>query len=253
MRKYLLSIEDLMGPAAEGLWEQAFYGVDSERRQKAERLGAKRPRAACLGAGLLLQLALREALEADGCGQGPAAYPGDFREAGGAFCGGPEGFTVCGLLERLGGRPPLPLTFRYGGRGKPYLREYPFFFNLSHSGSFCICALSGEEVGADIQQHRPGAGMRIAKRSFSGCGPGRKPMESLRERGLPVRREWICCRRRHWGPGFRKAACPEEKGYYGRNIVFPDTVFLFAVIHRKQAWNSYGPRGHETRGNPPGR
>lgn len=168
MRKYLLSIEDLMGPAAEGLWERAFYRVDSERRQKAERLGAKRPRAACLGAGLLLQLALREALEADGCGQGPAAYPGDFREAGGAFCGGPEGFTVCGLLERLGGRAPLPLTFRYGGRGKPYLREYPFFFNLSHSGSFCICALSGEEVGADIQQHRPGAGMRIAKRYFAG-------------------------------------------------------------------------------------
>lgn len=45
--------------------------------------------------------------------------------------------------------------FSYGMHGKPYLKEYPqIYFNLSHSGSLCVCVLSEQEVGVDVEQVR---------------------------------------------------------------------------------------------------
>ena len=52
-----------------------------------------------------------------------------------------------------------------GEHGKPFFPGYPQCrFNLSHSGGFALCALSGREVGADIQQirpHRPGFAQQV--------------------------------------------------------------------------------------------
>ena len=48
--------------------------------------------------------------------------------------------------------PPL---FTYGEREKPYLENYPFFFNLSHAGGYSACAVWDEEIGIDIQDYRP--------------------------------------------------------------------------------------------------
>ena len=45
--------------------------------------------------------------------------------------------------------------FAYGEREKPYLKNYPFFFNLSHAGGYSACAVSDEEIGIDIQDFRP--------------------------------------------------------------------------------------------------
>ena len=39
----------------------------------------------------------------------------------------------------------------YSEKGKPYLKSAPFFFNLSHSGGKVLCAVSKNEVGADVQ------------------------------------------------------------------------------------------------------
>lgn len=153
MTKYLLSIEELMGAEGRGLLEEAFSKVDHHRRRKAEGLRLGRARAACLGAGLLLQLAVW-------------MFPGQ-RGAGSAVYSGLIQYTVSGLLDRLRDKEPLPLAFRYGEKGKPYFRDYPFYFNLSHSGDYVLCALSTKEVGADVQQHRAGAGGRIAARYFS--------------------------------------------------------------------------------------
>ncbi|MGN0804644.1 MAG: 4'-phosphopantetheinyl transferase family protein [Candidatus Coproplasma sp.] len=39
--------------------------------------------------------------------------------------------------------------------GKPYLKEGSIFFNLSHSGTVAVCAISSAEVGIDVQEVRP--------------------------------------------------------------------------------------------------
>ena len=40
---------------------------------------------------------------------------------------------------------------KYGVHGKPYLENVPFYFNISHSGEYVICAYDDKPVGADIQ------------------------------------------------------------------------------------------------------
>lgn len=151
--KYLLSIEEFLEPDAGRILEEAFSKVDPDRRRKAGNLKPGRAQAACLGAGLLLQLAARE-----------------FLQSGHEIAQSGEGltrYTASGLLRCLRDKPPLPLALRYGEKGKPYFRDYPIYFNLSHSGDYVLCALSPEEVGADIQQHRAGARGQIAARFFS--------------------------------------------------------------------------------------
>ncbi|HBA46306.1 MAG TPA: hypothetical protein DCZ91_00585 [Lachnospiraceae bacterium] len=245
--KYLLSIEEFMDTnKGEALLERASLRVDEERRRKAEDMKTLSGKAACLGAGLLLQFAVEEALRGGGgfesggevgvCGEfaesGTAAGGGEFGAfgefaesgtvegggefgacgefaEGGATAGGGEvgacgefaesgtveggrefaeggvaagggefaedGVTadgkgvlvddiamtrrklkICSVTELLDyGRDASvrQFAYRYGIQGKPYFRNLPFYFNLSHSGSYVLCGLSMEEIGADIQQH----------------------------------------------------------------------------------------------------
>ena len=39
--------------------------------------------------------------------------------------------------------------------GKPYLEGNKFYFNISHSHDFVVCAISNKEVGIDIEKVRP--------------------------------------------------------------------------------------------------
>ena len=50
--------------------------------------------------------------------------------------------------------------------GKPYFRDLPVYFNLSHSGEYVLCAVSTEEIGADIQQHCGKDVGKLARRFF---------------------------------------------------------------------------------------
>lgn len=52
-----------------------------------------------------------------------------------------------------------------GPWGKPYIPHAPQF-NLSHSGSYVVLAVSGHSVGVDIEQHRP-FDLRVARRCFT--------------------------------------------------------------------------------------
>lgn len=62
---------------------------------------------------------------------------------------------------------PLSLSYTYGENGKPYLENVQnTYFSLSHSGDYVICAISDEEIGADIQEHRK-IKADIAARFFS--------------------------------------------------------------------------------------
>lgn len=45
--------------------------------------------------------------------------------------------------------------FTYNQFGKPYLKDSGVYFNLSHSGSIAVCALSDGEVGVDVQKVVP--------------------------------------------------------------------------------------------------
>ncbi len=58
------------------------------------------------------------------------------------------------------------LSLAYSEHGKPYLLSYPdLHFNLSHSGTLALCAVSDRPVGADVE--RPGrADQAVARRCF---------------------------------------------------------------------------------------
>lgn len=159
------------------LIREAFARLDEERAEKARRIRQEKGMAASLGAGLLLQFAVRR-VEAARAGEAAVRAEsaraveselkeeaeraaGSVRIAGSALvqC------TVSGLLESL--EAPLPFAFRYGQGGKPYFKNYPYYFNLSHSGDYVVCALSEREVGIDLQEHRGAAFERVAQRYFS--------------------------------------------------------------------------------------
>ncbi len=147
---YLLSVRELWEPTeGRSRMEEALLRVDAGRRKRAERMRIGSAQAACVGAGLLLQLAAREARG---------------ERMGSGLCR----IAVSQVLEL----PPAPIDFRidYGEKGKPYLRDYPFYFNLSHSGEYVACAVSDSEVGVDIQRCSPADGEclgRLARRFFS--------------------------------------------------------------------------------------
>ena len=166
-RKYLLSIREFLeGENCTRLLKETLGKVDMVRRDKAERMRTEKGKAACLGAGLLLQLAVQEALESpDGArvllraskegGVGPIMDTGY----------GMVQYSVSRLMERLSA--PVSLAYHYKKNGKPYFEQLPFYFNLSHSGQYVFCVMASYEVGADIQQYGTENCERLAKRFFA--------------------------------------------------------------------------------------
>lgn len=170
--KYLLDIRAFLeDEERDRLIGEAFARLDEERREKARRIRQERGLAQSLGAGLLLQFAVRRArtvrsVEAVGRAESARAVEAAggteaVRSAGGAV-------TRCAVRELLKGLDaPLPLAYQYKENGKPYFKNYPYYFSLSHSGDYVVCALSGREVGADLQIHRAADLERLAVRYFS--------------------------------------------------------------------------------------
>ena len=50
--------------------------------------------------------------------------------------------------------------------GKPYFRDLPIKFSVSHSGGMVILAASDKEIGADVQRVNPRS-VRVAERFFT--------------------------------------------------------------------------------------
>lgn len=122
--------------------------VDVSRREKVLQHRRLEDRKRSLLSGLLLQIGIREWLE-EGCsfqndaGKSSLIFSKIFSKEEGSSYNSP----------RKSALEPLPLCFGEGIHGKPYLKAYPeLHFSLSHSGSIAVCALAGQEVGADIQQ-----------------------------------------------------------------------------------------------------
>lgn len=60
------------------------------------------------------------------------------------------------------------LEIQRGDNGKPYFKNSPYFFNISHSGDISVAAISSRRVGVDIERvlSKPSF-PKIAKRFFS--------------------------------------------------------------------------------------
>lgn len=158
---YLLKLEaaEQTGGLA-GFLERAEQRVDAVRYGKALRIREPKARAASLGAGLLLQKLARD------CRDGICV----------------EGMQRClpeQLLEEV--EKPIPLHYRFGTHGRPEIEGLPLDFSLSHSGSYVLCAVSEQPVGADIQQLRDTDSRKLAQRFFpeSEC----EKLEKCRESG----------------------------------------------------------------------
>lgn len=89
---------------------------------------------------------------------------------------------VAKALHTFLGRTPSPGELEGEVRaegGKPYFPAYPdFHYNISHSGSYAVCAFCDQPVGIDLQKipEDPRRVLLIAKRFFSG-----EEQEALRE------------------------------------------------------------------------
>lgn len=60
------------------------------------------------------------------------------------------------------------LEIAAGEHGKPYIVDHPEIqYNISHSGCYVVCAISGVPVGIDIQEKRVIALDKIGRRIFS--------------------------------------------------------------------------------------
>lgn len=170
-RYYLLALNEFWDDTdGDRLFAEAFRKIDTSRREKAERIKPGKARAASVGAGMLLQLAVQEALL--GQDEDPNADKGKTVQSKKALPqgvseekAGPTIYTASQILNMI--VRPRELVMEYEKNGKPYLRDFPFFFNLSHSGEYVFCVLSDREVGADIQQCNSADYGRLAGRFFS--------------------------------------------------------------------------------------
>lgn len=158
--RYLLSITELLeGVSAEQLREEACRRLDTERRRKLEGAKSGRRYAEALGAGLLLQLGLQEYKKGY-----KKEYKGSQEHADDAQESIRQ-FTVSQILSKL--HAPMEAEYTYGEKGKPYFKEEPVYFSLSHSGDYVFGVFSEREIGADIQYGKPDYSERIVSRFFT--------------------------------------------------------------------------------------
>ena len=140
---YLLSIKELQEVSIDSeLYKEALKKVDSSRREKIMRLTSEEKKKVSLGAGLLLQYAVKR-------------YEQDAQKLAGVKAVDTcldfiKRMSISDILKEI--QHPQDFTYNYGQNGKPYFVNLPIYFNLSHSGDYVLCAVADSEVGADIQQ-----------------------------------------------------------------------------------------------------
>ncbi len=59
-------------------------------------------------------------------------------------------------------------SIRAHEKGKPYVEDTDFYFNISHSGSYVVLVTGKCELGVDIQERKPVEAEAMAKRFFTG-------------------------------------------------------------------------------------
>lgn len=147
MRIFVCSVEELKDAAS---FDAASLIVDPVRKKKLSQIRCPADIRRSMGAGLLLAYAF------DRYQKQPEDYfsqsPGDKRI---------EEVLVSELLSV----PEQRFLYREASGGKPYLEgESGFYFSLSHSGDYALCACAPFEIGADLQITDREAGDNLARR-----------------------------------------------------------------------------------------
>ena len=60
---------------------------------------------------------------------------------------------------------PQDIVFYVGDHGKPYVKNLPIEFNISHSADMVVCAVDSRPIGIDVERVRP-VNLKVAKRIF---------------------------------------------------------------------------------------
>ena len=158
-RWYLLTIAQL-GDAtlSESLKQRCLRWLDLERQKRLDRLQLPGKQAEMIGAGLLVQLAVNEMLARE---KGEISEQKEEEKK--------RIWQVSEVLDRLEqlGDAPFSLEYTYGEWGKPFFKNLPYYFNLSHSGEYILCVISTQEIGVDIQWEKPLKNDRLARRYFT--------------------------------------------------------------------------------------
>ena len=175
------------------LFERLYQTVPRYRKEKIDAMKFPKGKQRCLGAWILLMHGLKEA----------------------------------GIHQR-------DIRLDYGPNGKPYLADFPnVYFNLSHSESHVLCAVSDGEVGCDVQKIAA-ADLRITDRFFApeecktiAAAPEESKNElfyrfwTLKEsfiknigRGLSLPLQAFCIRLDGERPSVSQKALPEERFYF---------------------------------------
>ena len=120
----------------EALVERAFSCIDEERKKKAERIRPGRARAASLGAGLLLQLAVGEVLRENGDRESASGNPVEMGEAVyGNVSGGSEACNIADFERRAASSAFLVLLW---GKRKAVFPGPAILFQLVPFGRLCF-------------------------------------------------------------------------------------------------------------------
>lgn len=222
--RYLLSIEALLEKVrvlSKEEWDTYISILcellDEERSAKVRRMKLPRKQAESLGAGLLLQYAVQEALTEENVlhrnGEKEVLQADFSRKLE------PNVLSVGQLLDVV--KQPMPFTYTYGPQGKPYLKGMPIYFNLSHSGEYIFCAVSGQEIGADIQFMENKVSEQIVRRFFAV-----EEQEALKECGTDEARKelfyGLWCRKEAYG----KLTGQGVAGVLGMNFLQNEMVML---------------------------
>jgi len=123
--------------------------LDRERLLKYQEAKEGRAKTLCLGAGVLLRLAWAES---------------QTKTARDSL----EPITPVDVLRRIRELPQCQEPrYLYGEKGKPYFKDSPLSFSLSHSGDLVLCAIADHEIGADVQKVIDLDWEKFARRFFS--------------------------------------------------------------------------------------
>jgi len=69
-------------------------------------------------------------------------------------------------ISEISGMNFRDIKFSYNEYGKPFIKNIPYHFSVSHSGNFIAFSLSGNPVGVDIERFRKPR-LRVAERFFT--------------------------------------------------------------------------------------
>lgn len=145
MRIFVCFTDELQDAAS---FDAASLIVDPARKEKLLKIHSPADARRSMGAGLLLAYAFERYQK----------MPEDFF-AGEPGAGRIEEIPVSELLAV----PKQVFLYREAAGGKPYLEgESGFYFSLSHSGAYALCACAPFEIGADLQITDRPAGDNLA-------------------------------------------------------------------------------------------